>query len=276
MKDIFKFKKTMKIISLDKVGSDPEFFITDHEDKPIASFLFFEGTKDDPQDVGNGFKILKDNLLVEGNIPPANNRQEFIDNMEMLKSLISAVINPQKAKLIANDMMKYDDMWINTLDGQSFGCSVFIDSYTGKIIQTPILRNDNRTAGFHIHISYNKLQKKLPMKTNELNRLIGKAMDYFIGIPSDKIFSTPERRNNYGVFGAIRYTPYGLEYRSLGGFFTQKKYLGWVYDQTEKAIEYCSDLENLEKLTTITSASEDNYAFLGINIEQQVPELIKV
>lgn len=263
------------MIKLDKIGSDPEFFIVDREDSPVGAFLFFEGTKHNPQDVGNGFAILKDNLLVEGNIPPASTRQEFIDNMEMLKALINSVLKPQKARIMSLDVMKYHEMWINTPDGLDFGCSQFKEAYSMKTLQTPMLEGCGRSAGFHIHISY-KTEDGFPFSKIELNGLIAKAMDYFIGLPSDQIFYSKERRSAYGILGAFRDTQYGIEYRSLGGFFTKKQYLGWVYDQTVKAIEFCSDLSNLKLLKEVKEAKIENYEKLGINLGIQIPEKITV
>ena len=127
----------------------------------------------------------------------------------------------------------------------------------------------------HVHVSY-KMDKSCPVSKIEMNGLLTKAMDYFLGLPSDQVFYSKERRSAYGVLGAYRDTAYGFEYRSLGGFFTKKQYLGWIYDQTVKAVQFCSRIENLELLRNIHEAKIENYEKIGINLEEQIPEKIKV
>ena len=72
------------------------------------------------------------------------------------------------------------------------------------------------------------------------------------------------------MYGSYRDTSYGLEVRSLGGFFTQDKYLDWVYDNTIKMLEYCSIQENIDRLNEIKSPDKSNiaevYDFLGIDL----------
>ena len=92
------------------VGSDPEFFIIQkYEDAefPIPAYEIIPGTKSDPIDFGNGFKVLIDNVLVEGNIPPANTREEFVNNMRMLKSIIF--------KHFFSDFLSCQSQWIGFL-----------------------------------------------------------------------------------------------------------------------------------------------------------------
>ncbi len=77
-----------------KIGSDPEFFIRDSETKEyLPSFYFTEGTKTNPLELGNDYKILKDNLVIEGNIPPAGTKEEWINNMLFLKNKIKEAIS---------------------------------------------------------------------------------------------------------------------------------------------------------------------------------------
>lgn len=264
MKQIIKFKT---------IGSDPEFGIIDGNNNPLPSFIFFDGTKDKPKKMGGDFAILKDNLLVEGNIPACETKEEFVDAMKFLKDLIQIPLTTENLKVASEDILEYNEMWINTPDGQEFGCSKFKAAYRKRELDTPILNGLKRPIGFHIHIGYEVLDKSFNRK--ELNNLIAKAMDLFVGMPSDEIKYTPERRANYGALGSYRDTSYGMEYRSLGGYFTQDKYLPWVYEQTVKAIEFCGIEKNLELLESFAVASKDNYDIANININEQIPQLIK-
>lgn len=259
------------IVEFKNIGSDPEFAITDGEGKYLPSFLFFEGTKDHPEDMGGGFSILKDNLLVEGNIPPSDNKEEFIDSMGFLKEIINAGLSPHGAKLVCVDLAAYDEEFIDTPEGQEFGCQPSLNAYMHGECPAEQLRGLKRPAGMHVHIGL-KYGRSV-FKKHEVNECVVKAMDFFLGIPSDRIHSSPERRENYGKLGAYRKTSYGIEFRALGGFFAQQKYLGWIYDQTVKAIEFCNSAENMEKLMKVDSPSEYWYEFLGIKIEEQIKEL---
>ncbi|MHA2366498.1 MAG: putative amidoligase domain-containing protein [Candidatus Hodarchaeales archaeon] len=260
------------MIKLDKIGSDPEFGIVSKDGENLPSFMFFDGTKHEPEDMGNGFAILKDNLLVEGNIPACSNEEEFVDSMKFLKGIIQIVLDTQEAKLASEDILEYNQLYVFSPDGQEFGCSNFKSAYKRGVIRTPAMRGMTRQIGNHIHFSY-KIDEDATIKTKEaFNKVIVKAMDYFIGIPSDKIKYTKERRESYGALGSYRTTKYGGEYRSLGGFFTQDKYLPWIYKQTVKAFDFCKDPENVEKLKGIKFPSEENYKLLNINLKEQLPE----
>lgn len=109
------------------------------------------------------------------------------------------------------------------------------------------------------------------IEMSDINIQLGKALDFFIGIPSDQVSMSTERRETYGKLGSIRHTIYGMEYRSLGGFFLDDKYLGWQVDQVKKAIDFISDQNNYEKLKLVLEPSEDYYEFLDINLEKQIP-----
>lgn len=66
-----------------------------------------------------------------------------------------------------------------------------------------------------------------------------------------------------------------VECRSLGGFFGQDKYLNWIYDQTMKVFEYCSNPDNIKLLDLVESPdinTEESYEILGINLEKQLYE----
>ena len=45
-------------------GSDPEYFVINESTKKIVSSInIIEGTKEEPETLGDGFFILKDNIL---------------------------------------------------------------------------------------------------------------------------------------------------------------------------------------------------------------------
>lgn len=261
------------MIRFKTIGSDPEFGIKKGNEY-YPSYLFINGTKKEPEELEKGFFLLKDNLLIEGNIPPASTKNEFVDNMEFLKLIAKTILNVKGAELVEDDLIEYSDRYINTEDGQHFGCSSVDDAYSERINRSPRLRGNNRSLGMHVHVGYEILDDTYDQE--ELNYYLAKAWDFFATIPSDKIYYSKERRMKYGKYGSFRHTSYGIEFRTLGGFFTRKEYLPWIYDQVLKTIEFVSNKDNCKLLDQVTSADEKYYELLGINIEEQILTLSKV
>ena len=262
------------MIKLDKVGSDPEFGIVDQNGKALPSFMFIDGTKNNPEQFEDGFYLLKDNLLIEGNIPPASSKEEFIESMEFLKLIANTVLAPKEAKLIHVDSLEYSRPDTMTEDGQLFGCASFDHAYSESAMQAPRNETNNRHIGLHIHMSYDINTKKYDQE--DINYVLAKAFDYFLTIPSDKIHYCEDRRKSYGIYGSFRHTRYGLECRQLGGFFGQKQYLGWIYDQVVKMFDFVSNEDNFKMLQKVVTADERYYDILGINLEEQIPYEAKV
>lgn len=268
----FTKKANMKIIEFQTIGADPEFGIK-KDGISLPSYMFIDSEKGNPKKIAKGFGVVKDNLLIEGNIPPAKTKQGFVENMSMLVHLISVILSKSNANLYFEDIITYAKEFIDTPDGQSFGCSSYVDAWGLQVKQSPSLRGNNRPIGGHIHIGYKILDENYSQK--DLNPALARAFDYFLSLPADTVKYCKERRENYGSLGSFRDTKYGFEYRSLGGFFMNMEYLGWVYDQSMKAIEYISDPENLEKIMAITEPLYEHYDTLGISLVNQIPPVDK-
>lgn len=256
----------MKIVDLSNilVGSDPEFFLK-KDGVIFPSTDIIDGTKENPIHYGD-VAIFKDNVLVEGNILPAKNKSEFIENMISLKQSISRISG---FDVVSMDSHMFSAKDLASQEAKEFGCSPYNHAWKNKVLTAANLANVNhRSAGFHIHIGYEKTNKSI-MKT-ELDSVIAKAFDYFCIYPS-RLFSNDEFRNaNYGAYGSYRNKPYGVEVRSLGGFFSQDKYLEWVYERTIATIEYISEIKNLRKIQMIKNPtfSTAEYRFLNINLNK--------
>ena len=74
------------------IGADPEFFIVTENGEAFPSTNVLKGNKDNPDDRGGGYASLCDNVLAEGNIPPANSEAEYVEHMTTLKSMINEVL----------------------------------------------------------------------------------------------------------------------------------------------------------------------------------------
>jgi len=248
------------------IGSDPEFFITKNE-RALPSSIFITP---DYKGSDSNYPIFKDNLLIEGNIPYSTVANLFVFNMTKLVFLMNTIVNKRQAVISSKDAMKFAPRFLMFPDASNFGCSGYYNAWDdtdndfliSKLHSTPILKGPIRTAGFHIHLgvtytgeyqsstskktkNLNKELKNTPMEVVlkfHMNRIITRLFDLLVTNPSRYVHVSRERALGYGGFGAFRTTPYGLECRSLGGYFTQHKYLSWVADQSIKVIKYAGTL----------------------------------
>jgi hypothetical protein len=269
----------MNLIDLDKItiGSDPEFFIVDKKGDAFPSIGIFNGTKDQPEDQGGGFALLKDNVLVEGNIPPANNVDEFVASMKTLKSMMNSVLSVAGLQLHSADSMKYKPRFLEHPEANIFGCSAYKNAWElGSFSAENMSHLPVRVSGTHLHCGYTLLSDSLTKK--QMNRYIAKAFDYFAVFPSRQHFNCEFRAKYYGNYGVYRDAPaYGLEVRALGGHFGADEHLAWMYEQIIKTIEYCSNSENLPLLDSVKApVTEDveftmsQYMVLGIDLNKQL------
>jgi len=258
-----------RIINLDNllIGSDPEFFLK--KDGEIKTSLdYIAGDKYSPINIGK-YKVFKDNVLVEGNMLPSTSSNDFINKMKEMKEMIKLVSGG--CDVISMDSFKFKPEQLDNEEAKTFGCSPYELGWESKTIDANDLSKSLiRSAGFHIHIGYEKESNKIMKK--QLDKMIARAYDYFCINPS-RIHHNDEFRNkNYGVYGAYRNKPYGVEVRSLGGFFSQDKYLEWVYNQSIETIKFVSNPENFRKLQMLKSPKFTNaeYRFLNINLTKQL------
>lgn len=252
------------------IGSDPEFFIFNN-DVPESSIGLINGTKEDPEEVAPGYGILKDNVLIEGNIPPARTKEEFISNMRQLKEFMNEIISPYE--IVCADSAKFTPQQLDNYEARRFGCMPYFNAWTlGINSPANLVELDWRTSGCHIHCGYT-YEGEEPIDSDWLAVLITRAFDYFVVYPSRIIYDDPIRSKYYGDYGNFRIKEYGVECRSLGGYFAKDEYLGWIYDQTIKAIMFCDSPENRDKLNKVSSPDIDKergYEILGIKLEDQL------
>ena len=270
----------MNLINLNNItiGSDPEFFIISDNGDAYPSTNLFNGTKDQPEDKGGGFALLKDNVLVEGNIPPANNCEEYVTYMKTLKSMMNSVLVIAGLKLHSADSMKFKPRFLEHPEANVFGCSSYKNAWEiGTFSAENMSFMPTRVCGDHQHIGYELLTDK--MGESRMNRYIAKAFDYFVTFPSRQHHNDEFRAKYYGNYGVYRDCPSygGVECRALGGHFTADEHLEWTYKQTIKAVEYCSIQENLALLDAVNapitedlSKTVEYYDILGINLSDQL------
>lgn len=257
------------------IGSDPEFFIVDKHKEAFPSIGIINGTKDEPEQKGNGFAILKDNVLVEGNIPPAHSEAEYVEYMTTLQQMINSVLEIHGLEIYASDSMKYKNRFLDHPEANVFGCSAYKNAWMiGTFSAENMSHLPMRVCGDHQHIGYTLLSEEISPR--KMNRYIAKAFDYFVTWPSRQHHNDDFREKYYGPYGVYRDCPaYGLECRALGGHFTHPEHLSWVYQQTIKAVEFCANPENLEALDKVQApvtkdlkSTLEGYAVLGLDYKQ--------
>jgi len=266
----------MNLININNItiGSDPEFFIVTKDGEAYPSTELFKGTKENPEDQGGGYALLTDNVLVEGNIPPANNEAEYVEYMINLQNMINSVLEIRGMKLFASDSMKYKPRFLEHPEANVFGCSSYKNAWEyGSFSAENMSHLPIRVAGDHQHVGYQLLTDKYSKK--EMNRYIARAFDYFCVWPSRQHYNDDFRAKYYGPYGVYRDCDYGLEVRALGGHFTAPEHLSWVYQQTIKAVEFCSVESNLMLLERVNNpitedieSTEQYYKILGIDYKE--------
>lgn len=250
----------MKQIENYKVGSDIEWFLQDKESGEIVSAEgIVQGTKYDPYHFDPNEKFFAtslDNVLAEGNIPPAITASEFYKNVEILRNYIDSNL-PKNLKTVALPSARLDEKYLQTENAQIFGCDPSYNCWTNEEVH-PLPTGDNlRSTGFHIHIGYEN-------PSVDANIALGKAMDLFLGIPSVILEPKNERKAvGYGCAGNFRHQGHGFEYRSLSGYFsTSKDHVEWCFNNAQKAVEFVNDgriieIENLGEIIQETINNEN-------------------
>lgn len=221
-----------------QIGSDPELFLVDPKTGKIVSAIgIIPGVKHNayiPQNLPKGYGLQVDNILAEFNIPPITLKEELINNINVMKHYIKEYLKQHNFNLdihCAASANVPDDQLLHP-DALIFGCDPDFNTYSRRQNQSPTCENKNlRSAGCHFHIGY-----KNP--NIEMNFKIIQYLDTYLGIPSILKDTDTSRRALYGKAGALRMQPWGVEYRTLSGFFiSNDELLEFCYIQIQKALK---------------------------------------
>ncbi len=225
------------------IGCDPEVFLKDKFGNVVSAIDKIGGSKRKPKVLkelnvkhnmsifAGAFALQEDNVTLEYNTPAANKLGQWrvfhrdinnyidnmLDTMGLERYIVPSVVMPDSE--LANPKA-----WV-------FGCDPDYDAWKMKMNPRPESNEKNlRSAGGHIHVSYENPNK---VTSIELVRLL----DAFVGIPLMVKEEPNCRAELYGKAGAMRFKPFGIEYRTPSNYWTSSSNrVEWVYEQVKLAV----------------------------------------
>lgn len=202
------------------IGSDPELFLEDSAGKVISAIGKIGGTKDKPRVIkglAKGFAVQEDNVLLEYNTPPAKSLLLFQNYQALIRDHLEEMVGQLGLKLSTKASHSMDDDQLDHPASWVFGCDPDYDVWKMKWNPKPKSPDPKlRSAGGHIHVCYTN-----PNMADSIR--LGRILDYCVGAPLAMLDPDTKRQELYGKPGAIRFKPYGLEYRTPSNFWTLER-----------------------------------------------------
>lgn len=234
---------------MEGIGCDPEVFITDEEGEIISGIGLIGGSKEEPRSVECG-AVQEDNVLGEFNTNPTLSKKDFVHNITTVMQEMKKIIGTKDMKVVSSHEFSKKILSNAGPKAMEFGCDPDYNAWTGRTNPSPSAFTNLRTAGGHVHVSFNVEDETVdPFKAAAI-------MDYYLGLPSVILDDDNRRRELYGKAGACRPKlkkkgdPYnGVEYRTLSNFWIKSKGLmEWVYLNTEQAILNLHNIYEMRKV----------------------------
>jgi hypothetical protein len=255
-----------------KLGGDPEIFLID-KNKNFKSVIGLIGAnKWDPMQVPGlpkGFTLQEDNVALELGFPPAGDEDEFLFNVRtaMEAGLSKLNSNGRNLRLSRASCTVFPEGEMEQPEAHIFGCEPDFNAWTGQENPKPKPPHKlMRSCGGHVHFGFDDGEDKPDFK------LVGRASDLCLAIPSVLLDDGYERKQIYGKAGSIRFKPYGGEYRTLSNFWIfNKSLIRWVYNNALLAVNMVKD----GQIEDINMLGDDIQAAINNNDKKQAAQLIK-
>lgn len=231
-----------------KIGADPEVFVFEGG-VPRSAIGLIGGEKHDPRRVDKG-ALQEDNVLAEFNIDPADNEEEFVNNIGVVMNILRGVL-PQGMSLGTVASHEFDVEYLRQQGSKAmeFGCDPDYNAYTLAANRMPEgVPPGLRTAGGHVHVGYTT--------TEDVHTAahVARYLDVFLGVPSVLLDNDSRRRLLYGGAGCFRTKSYGMEYRTLSNF--------WLHDEALTRWVYRNAV--LGAQTALSSPSSHDYVYTSV------------
>lgn len=206
-------------------GCDPELFIVNSDGEFVSAEGLIPGTKQEPFRVEGG-AVQVDGMAAEFNIDPVTNFEDWLSNVTRVQGALRKML-PTGHKLVPAASVTFSkEVWDATPDhAKQLGCEPDFNAWTMEINPPPEnLENPTmRCAGGHIHIGWTEdIDVTDPDHVSSCTDLV-RQLDWYLGSWSCLADKDKVRRSLYGKAGAMRFKPYGVEYRVLSNFWLTNK-----------------------------------------------------
>lgn len=216
------------------VGADVEVFLREAQTNNLVTACGkIGGTKDNPRKIlGDKFSALQeDNVMLEFNIDPARNADNFRDNINKVLVHIYEELEQQGLKIDVSSSQVFTPEALKHPLALVMGCDPDVSAWSVKpnpIVQPEQLGN-LRTSGGHIHITF-KVNKENPTMLHKVNLI--RMLDLALGVPSVILDPDQDRRRHYGRPGAFRSKGDNhVEYRTMSNFWIKSDELKeWAFN----------------------------------------------
>lgn len=218
------------------IGCDPEVFVKKNN-KFLSAFNLIRGDKKNPQPVRRG-AVQVDGMALEFNINPAATEDEFIINVNDVFTQMKLMVPDYE--VVATPVAYFDEAYMKTQPKEALelGCDPDFNAWTGKANERPDGNRPMRTASGHIHIGWTSSEDVNDAAHQQRVRLVCQQLDFYLGLGSLFYDDDKMRREMYGKAGALRYKPYGGEYRTLSNAWLQSEArMRWVYRNAVKGVK---------------------------------------
>ena len=166
------------------LGCDPEFFIKKNN-KFVCAHGIIPGTKRNPHEIDCG-AVQVAGYALEFNTLPARNPEQFCMNVSQVLAVMRKMVDKKYAFALGTPVAHFTPEYMEAQhpEANELGCDPDYNAWSGDVNPRP--------------------NGRLPMRSVLYD-------------------ADTERRKLYGKAGAMRYKPYGVEYRTLSNAWLKNK-----------------------------------------------------
>lgn len=217
------------------VGCDPEVFVKKNN-KFLSAFGLIAGDKKNPQKIRRG-AVQVDGMALEFNIDPAASEDEFCINVQDVYSQMKLMVPDYQVVAVPVAEFGFEYLRQQPKEALELGCDPDYNGWTGNANPRPDGDRPFRTASGHVHIGWDDGQSIDDPSHQHRCKLVAQQLDFYLGLGSLFYDGDTKRREMYGKAGALRYKPYGVEYRTLSNaWLNSETLMRWVYRNTVKGV----------------------------------------
>ncbi len=251
------------------IGTDTELFLK-RDGQVISAHGTVPGSKAKPYPVKKGM-VQVDGMALEFGIDPASNFDTFQINVNTVLQRLQDLI-PEGTEMSIDATAYFTDkvMLEQPEEAIALGCEADYNAYTGEENPPPEPAQNMRTAGGHIHIGF-KEKDVDPHHPDHFQHCmaVAKQLDYYLGLIGVVHDHSIERKQMYGLPGAFRPKPYGIEYRVLSNFWLRNEGLmRIVHDGARQALDDMNNGRYWPKIFAMRDPKK-NYVYFAKTIMEE-------